>query len=60
MPHTRTGWILIAAVLLLGAGDGHSFARALMTARDGREIERRDVGGIAVFGVLMSTSALLL
>ena len=60
MPQTLTGWILIAANLLSGAGCGYAIARMITTKRDGRAIERRDVVMAAAFGVLLLSSALLL
>ncbi|MHC2109064.1 hypothetical protein [Methylobacterium sp. CM6246] len=60
MAQTLTGWILITAVVLAGAGSGYSAARIVTTVRDGREIELRDVVMAAIFGVLLITSGLLL
>ncbi|CAM3026563.1 hypothetical protein JHFBIEKO_3085 [Methylobacterium mesophilicum] len=60
MPQTLAGWILIAAVLLSGAGGGFMASRMLTAARDGREIDRRDVVAAAIFCVGLVASAALL
>jgi len=60
MPQTLTGWILFAAVVVAGAGGGYSAARVVMTTRDGRKIDRRDVVAAFTFATMLIVSGALL
>ena len=60
MPQTLIGWILIAAVMLSGAGGGHSAARAITGFLNGPGVDRRDVVAAVTFVVMLIVFALLL
>lgn len=60
MPQTLTGWILFAAVVVAGAGGGYSVARVVMTTRNGRKLDRRDVVAAVTFATMLIVSGALL
>ena len=60
MPQTLTGWILFAAVIVAGADGSYLVVRLVMTTRDNRKIDRRNVVAAITFGTMLIVSGTLL